>query len=62
MKGTKKPVKGKMSKRADSTTKVTINIGILPSGVYRARKMVNGVAYSQNFSSKAKAKNWVANL
>jgi hypothetical protein len=54
--------KAKRNKRPDSTTKVSDNIGILPSGIYRARKMINGVAYSQNFSSKAKAKRWISNL
>lgn len=59
---TKTATKGKVSKRADSTTKVCDNIGILPSGMYRARKMVNGVAYSCNFTSKKKAKSWISSL
>lgn len=54
--------KAKSNKRPDSTTKICDNIGVLPSGVYRARKMINGVAYSQNFTSKAKAKSWISNL
>lgn len=54
--------KTKSNKRPDSTTRIADNIGVLASGVYRARKMVNGIAYSQNFTSKAKAKSWIANL
>ena len=56
------PTKGKSNKRADSTTKVAMNIGILPSGVYRARKMIDGIAYSATFSNKKNAKRWLNSL
>ena len=59
---TKTMTKGKRNKRADSTTKISTNIGVLPSGMYRARKMVNGVNYSQYFTNKRIAQAWVNNL
>jgi hypothetical protein len=62
MKKTNTPAKGKTNKRADSTTKISTNIGILPSGMYRARKMVNGVCYSQYFTNKRTAQKWINTL
>jgi len=58
----KTKTKGKSNKRSDSTTKISMNIGVLPSGMYRARKMVNGVNYSQYFTNKRTAQAWINNL
>lgn len=54
------------TKRANKTvatnTYVCENIGRLESGMYRARKCVQGVKYSRNFSSIRAAKTWVNSL
>lgn len=62
MKKTNTPAKGKSNKRADSTTRISTNIGILPSGMYRARRTINGVNYSRYFSNKRTAQKWIDSL
>lgn len=61
---TKKPSKKmlKQKRNTNSTVRVYTNIGVLPSGNYRARKMVNGVPYSKNFTSLKACRNWLKNI
>lgn len=54
--------KTKANRSADCTARLVDNIGVLPSGVYRVRKQIDGVCYSKNFTNLRKAKNWLKNL
>lgn len=47
------------NKNPYAATRVCKNIDVFPSGVYRGRKMINGVAYTENFTSLTNAKKWL---
>lgn len=52
-----KTKKGKTTKKTTTTNYVRISTGVYQrsNGTYRVRKMVNGVKYSKEFTSKTKA-------
>lgn len=52
----------KTNRNIYSTTSVQENIGVLPSGMYRVRKSVNGVRYSKNFSTLKACRQWLKSL
>lgn len=56
---TKKATKANKSVYTSTTTK---GVYKNEAGMYRARKMINGVNYSRNFSRIADAKTWLNNL
>lgn len=57
----KTPAK-KASKNAYTSTYSCDNVSKLNTGMYRARKMVNGVRLSRNFTLLRDAKTWVNSL
>jgi hypothetical protein len=59
---TKLTKKTKANRNPYSTKRVSTNLGVLPSGNYRARKSVDGVFHSKNFSNKAKAMAWLKSI
>lgn len=61
MKSTKTSTKTNKSV-SNSQSTVCENLYLLPSGVYRARRQMNGTIYSRNFTNKAKAKAWLNTL
>jgi hypothetical protein len=60
----KNTVKRTVKKKANAstTTRISTNIGVMPSGVYRARKAVDGVKYSCNFTNLKEARKWINSL
>lgn len=62
MKKTNKAKTATTNKNASTAKRVVNNIGKYPNGIYRVRKMIDGVNYTETFSSLTRAKKYLKSL